>query len=112
MPRLHPTALIDARAELAADVDGQTDLFEKMPATGEPPTVLIIDDDRIFRDLLLRFLQKDGFRVVTAVDGTEGLRIAREIRLTREHPFALRTRPGTGDGQAFAPKPLAFSSRP
>jgi CheY-like chemotaxis protein len=66
--------------ELAADVDGQAPLFETEPLTGEAPTVLVIDDDRIFRELLLRFLEKDGFRVITASDGTDGLRLAREHR--------------------------------
>jgi PAS domain S-box-containing protein len=66
--------------ELAADVDGQTALFETGPRTGEAPTVLVIDDDRVFRELLHRFLEKDGFRVIMASDGTEGLRLAREHR--------------------------------
>ncbi len=42
--------------------------------------VLVIDDDRTARDLLKRHLSKDGFRVVTAADGREGLRLARELR--------------------------------
>jgi PAS domain S-box-containing protein len=66
--------------ELAAEADGQAALFAAGPPTGEAPTVLVIDDDRIFRELLLRFLEKDGFRVITAADGTEGLRLAREHR--------------------------------
>ena len=66
--------------ELAAETDGQAALFAEGPPTGEAPTVLVIDDDRIFRELLLRFLEKDGFRVITAADGTEGLRLAREHR--------------------------------
>jgi DNA-binding response OmpR family regulator len=40
----------------------------------------VIDDDRVFRDLLHRFLEKEGFRVVTAADGEEGLRLARSAR--------------------------------
>ena len=66
--------------ELAAAIDAQTARFETMPPTGQPATVLVIDDDRIVRDLLLRFLEKEGFRVVTASDGDEGLRVAREVR--------------------------------
>jgi len=45
-----------------------------------PPTVLVIDDDSLVRDLLQRFLTKEGFRVATASDGDEGLRLARELR--------------------------------
>jgi signal transduction histidine kinase/CheY-like chemotaxis protein len=43
-------------------------------------TVLVIDDEPAVRDLMQRFLGKEGFRVVTAASGEEGLRRAREIR--------------------------------
>jgi PAS domain S-box-containing protein len=39
--------------------------------------VLVIDDDPATRDLLARFLQRDGFKVVTAPDGRAGLEQAR-----------------------------------
>ncbi|KQP80424.1 response regulator [Methylobacterium sp. Leaf117] len=42
--------------------------------------VLIIDDDASTRDLLARFLQKDGFTVATARDGREGIERARELK--------------------------------
>jgi GAF domain-containing protein/CheY-like chemotaxis protein len=43
-------------------------------------TVLVIDDETAVRDLMQRFLGKEGFRVVTAAGGEEGLRRARELR--------------------------------
>jgi CheY-like chemotaxis protein len=43
-------------------------------------TVLVIDDDPAVRDLLQRFLSKEGFHVVSASSGEEGLRLARELR--------------------------------
>jgi GAF domain-containing protein/DNA-binding response OmpR family regulator/anti-sigma regulatory factor (Ser/Thr protein kinase) len=43
-------------------------------------TVLVIDDEAAVRDLMQRFLAKEGFRVVTASGGEEGLRRARELR--------------------------------
>jgi signal transduction histidine kinase/CheY-like chemotaxis protein len=43
-------------------------------------TVLVIDDEAAVRDLMQRFLVKEGFRVVTAASGEEGLRWARELR--------------------------------
>ncbi|MGH7416639.1 MAG: response regulator, partial [Candidatus Rokuibacteriota bacterium] len=43
-------------------------------------TVLVIDDEAAVRDLMQRFLIKEGFRVVTAPGGEEGLRRARELR--------------------------------
>jgi CheY-like chemotaxis protein len=44
------------------------------------PTVLVIDDDPAFRDLVTRFLDREGFRIVTASDGDEGLIQARQVR--------------------------------
>lgn len=43
-------------------------------------TVLVIDDDPMVRDLLRRMLEADGFAVITAASGYEGLELAREIR--------------------------------
>ncbi len=43
-------------------------------------TVLVIDDEAAVRDLMQRFLTKEGFRVVPAAGGEEGLRLARELR--------------------------------
>jgi len=43
-------------------------------------TVLAIDDDPVVHELLLAYLTKDGFEVVSALSGPEGLRLAREIR--------------------------------
>jgi CheY-like chemotaxis protein len=62
------------------------------PAAEEPPaaateraasgigTVLVIDDEAAVRDLMQRFLTKEGFRVVAAAGGEDGLRLARELR--------------------------------
>jgi CheY-like chemotaxis protein len=42
--------------------------------------VLVIDDDPAMRDLLGRFLNREGFAVRTAKDGETGLRYVRELR--------------------------------
>ncbi|SFU34134.1 PAS domain S-box-containing protein [Methylobacterium sp. 174MFSha1.1] len=42
--------------------------------------VLVIDDDPATRDLLARFLRRDGFTVATAPDGRAGLEEARRLR--------------------------------
>jgi CheY-like chemotaxis protein len=39
--------------------------------------VLVIDDDPAARELVVRMLRKDGFRVLEAATGREGLRLAR-----------------------------------
>jgi signal transduction histidine kinase/CheY-like chemotaxis protein len=43
-------------------------------------SVLVVDDDPAARDLVSRFLEGEGFAVVTAADGEQGLRLARERR--------------------------------
>jgi signal transduction histidine kinase/CheY-like chemotaxis protein len=48
------------------------------PGTSEP-TVLVIDDDPNARDLLLRGLLKEGFRVHLAPNGEEGVKMARSF---------------------------------
>jgi CheY-like chemotaxis protein len=50
----------------------------------EGAIVLVIDDDPAVRDLLSRFLTREGFRVVAAADGEEGIRQARAL-----HPAAI-----------------------
>jgi PAS domain S-box-containing protein len=42
--------------------------------------VLLIDDDPTVHDLVRRFLQKEGFHVVGAQTGQEGLELARKLR--------------------------------
>ena len=44
------------------------------------PLVLVIDDDPAVQELMTRFLRREGFRVESALDGQEGLRLARERR--------------------------------
>ena len=51
--------------------------------TGDGPfTVLIIDDDPMIQHLLRGHLEAENFRVLAAVDGIEGLTLAREQRPT------------------------------
>jgi adenylate cyclase len=49
------------------------------PATARS-RVLVIDDEETVRHLMRRFLTRGGFEVVTAADGDEGLRLARDLR--------------------------------
>ncbi len=43
-------------------------------------TVLVIDDDPMVCEMMQRFLAEDGFRVVTANSGDEGLALARNLK--------------------------------
>ncbi|HZW29505.1 MAG TPA: response regulator [Isosphaeraceae bacterium] len=44
------------------------------------PAVLVIDDDPMVHDLTTRFLAGEGFAVVHASNGRDGIRLAREVR--------------------------------
>jgi CheY-like chemotaxis protein len=48
------------------------------------PTILVVDDDQTVREVMERYLAREGFLVVTASGGHEGLRLAREL-----HPAAI-----------------------
>lgn len=41
--------------------------------------VLVIDDDATVRDMMRRYLSREGFDVLTAQDGNEGIALAREL---------------------------------
>ncbi len=41
--------------------------------------VLVIDDDPTVRDLMRRFLDKEGYMVITAEDGEAGVKLARDL---------------------------------
>ncbi len=43
-------------------------------------TVLVIDDEPTARDMIGRMLSKEGYRVVTAANGADGLRLAAELQ--------------------------------
>jgi CheY-like chemotaxis protein len=42
------------------------------------PLILVIDNDAIYRSVLLRWLDRAGYRVAEAADGREGLQHARQ----------------------------------
>lgn len=44
------------------------------------PLILVVDDEEHIRTLLCFSLEREGFRVVTAGDGEEGLKLARTLR--------------------------------
>ena len=68
-PLFPPSVSIDAPAEPVV-----------IPPAAAGPPILVIDDDPAVRDLLTRFLGPEGFAVVSAASGAEGLRIARAVR--------------------------------
>ena len=75
IPAQYRETATEAREEAP---DGSPAQPAATPKTGD--RVLIIDDDPATRDLLTRFLEKEGFRVASAADGREGLGLARSLR--------------------------------
>jgi signal transduction histidine kinase/CheY-like chemotaxis protein len=71
-----PAAVTDPKAAPVPDAAGTA---PTTPSTGRL-TVLVIDDDPTMHDLLTRVLGREGYRVVTSLNGKEGLRLARELR--------------------------------
>ena len=68
-----PTTMPEQRAEAEAE--------QTAPASGSGrQVVLVVDDDASQRELLSRFLEREGFAVRTAADGRSGLALAREVR--------------------------------
>jgi adenylate cyclase len=67
----------------ASGVSGKPAVRAPSVASITPATsgsrVLVIDDEETVRDLMRRFLAREGFDVVTAKDGIEGLKLAREL---------------------------------
>ncbi len=57
----------------------ETDL-EALREAGHGATILVIDDDPEACEIIERFLRKDGFGVVTAGNGEQGLRLAHQVQ--------------------------------
>ena len=72
-----PAAVAESQASLEAAGGA---LFEALPDVLHGDVVLVVDDDPAARELMCRFLAKEGFRPETAGSGEEGLRLARERR--------------------------------
>jgi adenylate cyclase len=61
-------------------VDASEEPVASAIAGNAADTVLVIDDELAVRDLIQRFLMKEGFRVVLASNGRDGLQLAKAIR--------------------------------
>ena len=83
-----PAVVSEVKAEEAAEGAGAAAVISPDEAAGdgsEPlpiaaSCVLVIDDDPAQRDLIQRFLRREGFCVRTAMSGEAGLRLARQLR--------------------------------
>ena len=74
------TFTIRLPAEVREPVHETPATTAREPLAAGSSQVLVIDDDAAVRDLMTRFLGKEGFSVATASGGEEGLRLARELQ--------------------------------
>ncbi len=82
-----PTEVVDERklqsslerlgASIATESPTGAPISQQSGAAG---TVLVIDDDRVIQELMQSFLSKEGYRVIVASRGEEGLKLARGLR--------------------------------
>ena len=73
-----PAHVIDPKIQEKAK--SLTDKLSLADLAHRPNTVLVIDDDPTIHELMQRFLQKEGFNVVTAGNGEEGLQLAKDVQ--------------------------------
>jgi len=80
-----PTKVVDSKQKDMVKSDSVADvgsiagtLHRTVQSDGD--TILVVDDDPTVRDLLSRFLTKEGFQVEVATGGAEALQRARAVR--------------------------------
>ncbi|WP_421658759.1 response regulator [Leptothermofonsia sp. ETS-13] len=77
-----PVDMVDHQVTtaLASDASDSPPQMESVNLPNGGGLILVIDDDRTVRDLMVKTLNQEGFRVVTTWCGEEGRRLARELR--------------------------------
>ena len=67
----------DVNAQDLESLNRETALVSKKDGKS---TILVIDDDPTIRDLMTRHLEKNNFSVLQALDGAQGIKMAREYK--------------------------------
>ncbi|HEU4523081.1 MAG TPA: response regulator [Thermoanaerobaculia bacterium] len=78
LPATESSPVMEDRREQQLPMSEVAEIAEPLPEAGT--CVLVIDDDPLQRDLMLRYLRKEGFTVRTASGGADGLRLAKQLR--------------------------------
>lgn len=58
----------------------EADIIKSSGSAKEGAKILIVEDDKFLRDLIVQKLKREGFATSEAVDGEEGLKIAKDKR--------------------------------
>jgi signal transduction histidine kinase/CheY-like chemotaxis protein len=69
----------EAKVPVEEDLVEASNEPESLDGIQKGETILVVDDEEVARDLLRRNLEKEGYKVVTASGGAEGLDIARRV---------------------------------
>jgi signal transduction histidine kinase/CheY-like chemotaxis protein len=78
---LLPATVHESAAAAAAPPEARRVAVQQLEPLPPPGTcVLVVDDDPLQRDLMQRYLRKEGFTVRTASGGADGLQLARSLR--------------------------------
>jgi CheY-like chemotaxis protein/two-component sensor histidine kinase len=73
-----PVEIVDDKKDEHPSGTSETSMTTDLGNTGH--CILVIDDDENIRDLMQRMLTQEGYQVVTAAGGKEGIKLARQIK--------------------------------
>jgi signal transduction histidine kinase/DNA-binding response OmpR family regulator len=71
---------IDSEENSVEDIESLNKKTAEISKTDGKQTILVIDDDPTIRDLMTRHLEKNNFSVLKALDGAQGIKMAREYK--------------------------------
>jgi len=76
------TITLPMRVEETTGLSELVAVSPAVPATTNTPLVLVVDDDATVREIVTRYLEREGFGVAVASGGRQGLQLARELNPT------------------------------
>jgi CheY-like chemotaxis protein len=69
------------QAEIFKEVrSAKSEMMRVVSLPKDPPVILVVDDDRMMRQWLRRFMEKDGYQVVEAANGEQGLEAYKRLK--------------------------------
>lgn len=107
---MSPLEIVNASKTVEASASAQD-------STVGAPTILVVDDEGVVRDVAVRMLQRNGYRALEAADGAEALRVFEDRHSEISAVLMDLVMPVMGGEEAFraireidAKVPVIFSS--